>query len=84
MSCRQAPIRTSKNSAKRGPPKSVCRVKQKKAGRNWVGAMAVAALIIFAVLVFVLTSSHGLFNSNTNLYTYLDDSAAIAAARRCG
>jgi len=43
-----------------------------------VGLMAAGALIIFAFLVFALTSSRGLFKSRTELYTYLDDSAAIA------
>ena len=43
-----------------------------------VGLLATVALIIFSVLVFVLTSSHGFFKSRTDLYVYLDDSAAIA------
>jgi phospholipid/cholesterol/gamma-HCH transport system substrate-binding protein len=43
-----------------------------------VGLLATAALIILAVLVFALTSSHGLFKSRTDIYTYLDDSAAVA------
>jgi phospholipid/cholesterol/gamma-HCH transport system substrate-binding protein len=43
-----------------------------------VGLLATAALIIFAVLVFVLTSSRGLFKSRTELVTYMDDSAAVA------
>jgi len=30
------------------------------------------------VLVFVLTSSHGFFKRRTEIYTYLDDSAAVA------
>jgi phospholipid/cholesterol/gamma-HCH transport system substrate-binding protein len=43
-----------------------------------VGLLATFSLIIFAVLVFVLTSSHGLFKSRTDLYVFLDDSAAVA------
>jgi phospholipid/cholesterol/gamma-HCH transport system substrate-binding protein len=43
-----------------------------------VGLLATVSLIIFAVLVFVLTSSHGLFKSRTDLYVFLDDSAAVA------
>jgi phospholipid/cholesterol/gamma-HCH transport system substrate-binding protein len=43
-----------------------------------VGLLAMGALIIFAVLVFVLTSSRGLFKSRTDVYTFLDDSAAVA------
>jgi len=43
-----------------------------------VGLLAMGALIIFAVLVFVLTSSRGLFKSRTDVFTFLDDSAAVA------
>ena len=43
-----------------------------------VGLLATAALIIFAVLVFVLTSSRGLFKSRTELFTFMNDSAAVA------
>jgi phospholipid/cholesterol/gamma-HCH transport system substrate-binding protein len=43
-----------------------------------VGLLATGALIILAVLVFVLTSSHGFFKRRVELYTYLDDSAAVA------
>jgi phospholipid/cholesterol/gamma-HCH transport system substrate-binding protein len=43
-----------------------------------VGLLATGALVILAVLVFVLTSSHGFFKSRTQIYTYLDDSAAVA------
>lgn len=40
--------------------------------------MAIVALAILAVLIYLLTSSRGLFTSYTEVYTYLDDSAAIA------
>ena len=43
-----------------------------------VGLLATGGLIILAVLVFALTSSHGLFKQRTNIYTFLDDSAAVA------
>ena len=43
-----------------------------------VGLLAAAALCILAVLVFLMTSSQGVFKSNSELYTYFDDSAAIA------
>jgi phospholipid/cholesterol/gamma-HCH transport system substrate-binding protein len=43
-----------------------------------VGLLATAGLIILAVLVFVLTSSHGFFKRRTEIYTFLDDSAAVA------
>jgi phospholipid/cholesterol/gamma-HCH transport system substrate-binding protein len=43
-----------------------------------VGLLAAAALVIFAVLVFALTSSRGFFKSRTPLYTFLADSGAVA------
>jgi len=43
-----------------------------------VGIMAVAALVILGTLIFLLSGSRGLFKSKTVIYTYLDDSAAIA------
>jgi phospholipid/cholesterol/gamma-HCH transport system substrate-binding protein len=43
-----------------------------------VGLLAATALALLAVLVFLMTSSKGLFKSRSELYTYLDDSAAIA------
>ena len=50
--------------------------------KNWaklkVGLLAAVALVIFAVLVFVLTSSRGFMKSRTEVYTYMDDSAAVA------
>ena len=51
-----------------------------------VGLMAVAALIIFAVLVFVLTSSRGLFKSYTNPTCSLTWTIQppLRPARRCG
>ena len=44
-----------------------------------VGLLAVTALALLAVLIFLMTSSKGLFQSRSEIYTYLDDSAAIAA-----
>ena len=45
-----------------------------------VGLMAVVALSLLTFLIFLLTGSRGLFTSRTEVYTYLDDSAAIALA----
>jgi phospholipid/cholesterol/gamma-HCH transport system substrate-binding protein len=43
-----------------------------------VGLLAVTALALLAVLIFLMTSSKGLFKSRSEIFTYLDDSAAIA------
>jgi phospholipid/cholesterol/gamma-HCH transport system substrate-binding protein len=43
-----------------------------------VGLLAISALCILAVLVFLMTSSTGLFTKRSEVYTFLDDSAAIA------
>jgi phospholipid/cholesterol/gamma-HCH transport system substrate-binding protein len=43
-----------------------------------VGLLAVSALALLAFLIFLMTSSKGLFKSTSVIYTYLDDSAAIA------
>jgi len=43
-----------------------------------VGLLASGALVVLAVLVFALTSSRGFFKRRTDLYTYMDDSAAVA------
>jgi len=40
--------------------------------------MAVAALIIAAVLIYLISSGTSLFKTRATLYTYMDDSAAIA------
>jgi phospholipid/cholesterol/gamma-HCH transport system substrate-binding protein len=45
-----------------------------------VGVMAAIALAILGVLVFLLAGTNGLFKSTSDLYTYFDDSAAIAVA----
>lgn len=42
-----------------------------------VGLMAMGALTILGVLIFLMTSSKGFFKSVVDLYTYMDDSAAI-------
>lgn len=42
-----------------------------------VGLLAVVALIILAVLVFLLTGNKNLFAKEVTVYTFLDDSAAI-------
>jgi phospholipid/cholesterol/gamma-HCH transport system substrate-binding protein len=43
-----------------------------------VGIMAIAALIILGVLIFLLSSTEGFFKSQITLYTYMDSSSAIA------
>ncbi len=42
--------------------------------------MALTALIILSVLIFLMAGSSGLFKSKTRLYTYMADSSALAAA----
>ncbi len=44
-----------------------------------VGAMAIAALIIIGVLIFLLTGSEHPFASRTTIYTFMEDSAALTA-----
>ena len=41
--------------------------------------MAVFALVIIGALVFLLTGTKGLFTADAPIYTYLEDSAALAA-----
>lgn len=43
-----------------------------------VGVMAIVALIILGALIFLLTGSRSLFSHELMLYTYMDDSAALA------
>jgi phospholipid/cholesterol/gamma-HCH transport system substrate-binding protein len=43
-----------------------------------VGLLAISALCILAALIFLMTSSTGLFTKRAQLFTFLDDSAAIA------
>jgi phospholipid/cholesterol/gamma-HCH transport system substrate-binding protein len=42
-----------------------------------VGIMAIVALILLSVLVFLLTGSKSLFSKKDTIYTFLDDSAAL-------
>jgi phospholipid/cholesterol/gamma-HCH transport system substrate-binding protein len=42
--------------------------------------MAIGALTILSVLIFMMAGSQGLFKSKTRLYTYMADSSALAAA----
>ncbi|MEO7651330.1 MAG: MlaD family protein [Bryobacteraceae bacterium] len=44
-----------------------------------IGIMAAVAILIMAALVFLLTGSGDIFTKNVYIYTYLDDSAAMAA-----
>ncbi len=43
-----------------------------------VGLLAITALSLLAFLIFLMTSSQGLFVSRSEIYTFLDDSAALA------
>jgi phospholipid/cholesterol/gamma-HCH transport system substrate-binding protein len=43
-----------------------------------VGILAIVSMIILAVLVFLLTGSRNFFARPATLYTYMDDSAAMA------
>jgi phospholipid/cholesterol/gamma-HCH transport system substrate-binding protein len=43
-----------------------------------VGIMAVVAMIILGVLIFLLTGSKKLFSKHADIYTYMADSAALA------
>jgi phospholipid/cholesterol/gamma-HCH transport system substrate-binding protein len=45
--------------------------------RMKVGVMALAAMIILAILIFLLTGETTLFQSKSMLVTYMDDSAAM-------
>ena len=45
-----------------------------------VGIMATVSMVILAVLIFLLTGSGNLFSSSATLYTYMDDSAAMASS----
>lgn len=43
-----------------------------------VGVITLTAFVILFVLVFLLTSTRGIFQHNVPLYTYMDDAAAMA------
>lgn len=43
-----------------------------------VGLMAVVAMVMLGALVFLLTGTKKLFVPKATLYTYMDDSAALA------
>src|SRR5579863_4841566 len=45
-----------------------------------VGLMACVALAILGVIVFLLAGTNNIFKSTSDIYTYFDDSAAIASA----
>jgi phospholipid/cholesterol/gamma-HCH transport system substrate-binding protein len=42
-----------------------------------VGLMAIGAMAILGFLIFLMTSNKGFFRSDSDIYTYMDDSAAI-------
>jgi phospholipid/cholesterol/gamma-HCH transport system substrate-binding protein len=44
-----------------------------------VGIMAVFALVVVGVLIFLLTGTKPIFSDDAPLYTFMDDSAALAA-----
>src|SRR5689334_14791116 len=43
-----------------------------------VGVVGLAAFVIVFVLVFLLTSSRGLFQQNEHIYTYMEDASGMA------
>jgi len=43
-----------------------------------VGLMAAAALVILGLLIFLMSGAQGFFTSKTDVYTYLNDSQAVA------
>ena len=43
-----------------------------------VGIMGIFALVILSALIFLISGSQSFFKSYNEIYTYLDDSAAIA------
>src|SRR5258708_40337863 len=43
-----------------------------------VGVMAIVALLIVAYLIFLMAGSKGLFQTNADIYTFLDDSYNMA------
>src|SRR5678815_5179218 len=45
-----------------------------------IGIMAAVALSILGVLIFLLTGSGDIFTSYATLYTYMEDSAAMASS----
>jgi phospholipid/cholesterol/gamma-HCH transport system substrate-binding protein len=45
-----------------------------------VGIMAIVALSVLSVLIFLMAGSQGLFKSKTRLYTFMGDSSALAAS----
>src|SRR5260370_26519310 len=49
-----------------------------KWARLRVGLMAIAAMAILAVLIYLITGETHLFQSNANIFTYMNDSAALA------
>ncbi len=45
-----------------------------------VGLMAIAALAILGLLIFLMSGARGFFTSKTDIYTFLNDSEAVAEA----
>src|SRR4051812_8482755 len=43
-----------------------------------VGIVGLGAFLILAALIFLLTSSRGLFQKTATLYTYMDDASGMA------
>jgi phospholipid/cholesterol/gamma-HCH transport system substrate-binding protein len=42
------------------------------------GVLAIAAMVILAILIFLITGHNNLFESHTTVYTYMADAAALA------
>ena len=43
-----------------------------------VGVVGIAAFVILGVLIFLMTSTHGIFQNNATLYTFMADAGGIA------
>jgi len=51
---------------------------KKKWAQLKVGLLAITALVLLGFLIYLMTGSRGLFKSRSEVFVYMDDSAAIA------
>ena len=58
--------------------------KQASWARLKVGILALFAMSILAVLIFLITGNTNIFESNATIYTYMADAAALTTARNAG
>src|SRR5579862_2084922 len=62
-----------------GAPDSMAGVSKTTWAQLKVGLMALAALAILTVLIFLMIGTKGIFRSSSTVYTYLNDSQAVSA-----